>query len=295
MNKLFKTSRILCLFFYYLDFVKEGVMLHKLLRDKVKEGANAPNLFDTSTWKERQLLNNEMIILASMFLQDIKEFKKDGHGIISCDPNYKKEVINDIGEILAGGSITAAQIKELFLKEKENPDKTLFYKPSSILDKYKITYVKKSYIDPENIMVPGQFYYHPRLQITPPPPVLQISDDGTFKASYEDEPFYLEIVDKFTKKDLVDYFYAKTGAAPKEATVARDIGAFEHMLRFWDCDFILYLIDEAFACSMDSGRPLPKSPLDIQHFEEEANAVYESRKITCYEEGLDRVLSRAIN
>ncbi|WP_257146728.1 hypothetical protein [Priestia megaterium] len=240
-------------------------------------------------------MNNHMIVLSSKFLHEIKEFEYGSHGKIDCDPNYKKEVINDIGEILAGQSVTAAQLNDLFEKEKDNPQKALFYKPCNILESHKIKFIRKPYSDPDNLLVLGQFYFHPRLQVTPPPPMLQINDDGTINASYEDEPFFLEIIDKITKKDLVEYFYSKMNAVPQPATLNRDIGAFEHMLRFWDVDFILYLIDEAFAVSFDNGRPMPKSPLDIQHFEEEALAVYEARKNTCYEEGLDRVLPRAIS
>ncbi|MFE4029314.1 hypothetical protein ACFX4N_24490 [Priestia sp. YIM B13551] len=238
-------------------------------------------------------MNNEMIVLSSRFLHEIKEFQKDAHGKVDCDPNYKREVINDIGEILAGKSITAAEIHKLFDKEKENPQKVLFYKPSNVLDQHQIKYVRRPYIDPENLLMLGQFYFHPRLQLTPPPPVLEIADDGTIKASYEDQPFYLEIVEKFTKQDLLAYFYTKMNVTPQESVRARDIGALEHLLKFWDVDFILYLIDEAFAVSLDNGKPMPKKQLDIQHFEEEALAVYEARKNTCFEEGLDRVISRA--
>ena len=86
-----------------------------------------------------------MIILASKFLEEIKEFPKDSHGRLECEANYKKEVINDIGEILAGGSVTAQQLNILFDKEKENPQKTLYYKPCNILDQHSISYVRKAY------------------------------------------------------------------------------------------------------------------------------------------------------
>ena len=241
-------------------------------------------------------MNNQMIMLASYFLHSIKGFPKDANGKIECEAQYKKEVMNDIGEILAGGSVTAAQMHDIFKREEANPNRSLFYKPCHILDAYKITYKRKSYRDPDNLLIPGQFYYHHRLQVTPPPPMIQVFDDGTFSSSYEnDGPFYLEIVDKLTKKDLVDYFYNKTNMKCQEATLARDIGAFEHMLRFWDADFILYLIDEAFACAMDEGKQLPKTPLDIQHYEAQAAAVYEARKILCFEEGIDRVIPRSSN
>lgn len=239
--------------------------------------------------------NNHMILLASKFMHEIKNFEKDPHGFVNCEPAYKLAVLNDIGEILAGGSITSKTFFDLMDKEKENPQKELFYKPSNLLEANNITFERKSYRDPNNLLVPGNFYFHPRLQITPPIPVLDISDDGTISASYEDEIFYLEMIDKLTKKELVDYFYLKTNSFAPEATLARDMGAFDHMLRFWDVDFILYLIDEAFACSLDSGGQLPKNPLAIQAFEVEALLVYEARKRICYEEGLDRVLPRPIS
>ncbi|UOE58240.1 hypothetical protein IRB79_27350 (plasmid) [Cytobacillus oceanisediminis] len=235
-----------------------------------------------------------MIILATRFLQDIKEFPVDAHGKITCEPRYKKEVIHDIGELLAGESVTAKEMGELFRKEKDNPNKALFYKPSSLLESKGIAIKRKPYREPDNLLVPGQFYFHPRLQATPPPPVLQIFDDGTFKASYDEEPFYLEIIDKITVRDLVDYFYAKFYSVCPDSHYSKDAGAFEHMLKFWDVDFILYLVDEAFACALDSGKELPKSPLDIQQYEAQAAAVYEARKNTCFEEGLDRVHPRTI-
>lgn len=235
-----------------------------------------------------------MVQLATRFFQDIKEFPLNGHGKIECDPRYKKEVMHDIGELLAGGCITAKELQNLFSDETDNPDKILFYKPFNILEKYGVEIKRKDYRIPGNLIKAGHFYYHPRLQVTPPPPVIAISDDGTFKASYEDEPFYLEIVEKFTIRDLIDYFYGKTNSVCPDVHIQKDSGAFEHMLKFWDVDFIMYLIDEAFVCSMDSGKQIPKSPLDIQHYEAEAQYIYEARKLTCYEEGLDRVYARTL-
>lgn len=239
-------------------------------------------------------LSNYIVQLATMFFKNIKGFPLGDHGKIQCDPRYKREVMHDIGELLAGECVTAKEMMNLFEQEKDNPDKHLFYKPYNILEKHAVVIKRRDYHIPGNLIIPGQFYYHRRLQATPPPPVIQISDDGTFKATYEDEPFFLEIIEKITVRDLVHYFYGKTNSVCPEAHTQKDCGAFEHMLKFWDVDFILYLIDEAFACSRDSGKQLPKSPLDIQQYETEAQLVYEARKLICYEEGLDRVYARPI-
>lgn len=261
-----------------LDIRPEGVMLQTLLKENERGGT----------------MNTHMMVLAFKFMLEIKDYEQDSTGRILCDSNYKKEVIHDVGEILAGGSITAKEFHDLMEEEKNNPEKASFYKPGSILEAHGRKVPRKNYHDPENLLVLGKFYFHPTLQVTPPAPVLVIEDDGTMTASYENEPFYLEIKDRFTRKDLVRYFYNKNNKEVPEATIARDVGAFDHMLRFWDVDFILYLIDEAFSYSMDIGTHSPKSPLDIQKYESEAALVYDERKKTCFEEGIDRVLPRAI-
>lgn len=237
-------------------------------------------------------MNNKMIKLAMKFLEEIKGYKKDSHGKLKCDLKYKQEVMNEFGEILAGNSLTYAQLFGVLEKAKDEVDKESFYKPSDILNKLNIKFVKKPYTDANNLLIPGKFYYHPRLQLTPPAPKLKIEDDGTITPSYEEEEFYLEIVDKLTIENLITYYYNKMGKSVDKKYLSRDIGAMEHMLKFWDVDFILYLIDEAFAISMDKGEPLPNSLLDIQKYDEAALAVYEARKNLCFEEGLDRVHSR---
>jgi len=240
-------------------------------------------------------MNNEMIRLAALFLTRVKNFECDEHGKVDCDLKYKAMIMDDIGKVLAGG--TDPEVLEgCIIKMSTESDKENFYKPSHLLTHYGITFQMKEYRDPDNLIQYGKFYFHPKLQVTPPPPKLTIHDNGDIFASYDEEPFYLEMVSKFTKKDVVDYFYFKKNTGDQsEAVFARDIGAVEHMLKFWDVDFILYLIDEAFVCSRDEGAQPIKNLLDIQRYEEEAQHVYANRKNTCFEGGLDRVIPRVRN
>lgn len=237
-------------------------------------------------------MNNEMILLATHFLEKVKGFTKDAHGKIDCDNQYKTSVVDDIGRLLAGGTDPAVIAK--CIEDIQGEDgKEMYFKPSHLLKRFGIPFQLKEYRDPDNLIKIGKFYYHPRLQVTPPPPMLVIHDNGEIDSSYDEEPFYLEIVDRFTKKDVVDYFYYKMNkSTDTEASLARDLGAVEHMLKFWDLDFILYLIDEAFAVTWDEGLKPMKNLLDVQHFEESAVLVYENRINTCYEGGLDRVIPR---
>lgn len=237
-------------------------------------------------------MNNELIVLATRFLEEVKGFTKDAHGKIDCDGQYKTSVVDDIGRLLAGGtepSVIAKCIDDI----QNEDDKEMYFKPSHLLKRYNIPFKLMDYSDPDNLIKIGKFYYHPRLQVTPPPPMLVIHDNGEINSSYDEEPFYLEMVDRFTKKDVVDYFYSKMNKTGEiEASLVRDLGAVEHMLKFWDLDFILYLIDEAFAVTWDEGLKPVKKLLDVQHFEEHAAVVYENRINNCYEGGLDRVIPR---
>jgi hypothetical protein len=62
----------------------------------------------------------------------------------------------------------------------------------------------------KNLIQPNQFYYHPALQVAPPPPVIKINDDGTFTESYSEEEFFLKIKECFTLQDAIEYLYSKS-------------------------------------------------------------------------------------
>lgn len=238
-------------------------------------------------------MSGNILNLAVIFLVNIKKFEYDSNNKIDCDNNYKSDVVNDISEVLHGGSLTFEELeKHLYNAAKIDGGANLFYKPSDVLTYYNIKFKRGQANDPDNLIQVDRFYYHPRLQVVPPPPTLKIEDDGTITSSYEEESFYLEMVDSFTIKDLLSYFYSKKNSSIQESTFNRDIGALRHLLQFWDVDFLLFLIDEAFASSIDQGREVPNSPLDIQEFSDDALLLYESRKNILYEEGLDHVIPR---
>ncbi len=187
--------------------------------------------------------------------------------------------MHNIQEILAGG-MKSKELESLMDRyKKEHPTPHEAYSVEDILKFFKIN-AKKSTIkkDPNNILEPGAFYYHPQLQVAPPPPTVIQLDDGTFQSSYENQEFFLEIKESYTFEELVDYFYKVMGhedASFKE----RDIGAFKHMLRSYDIDTILYTIDEARFMAEDLDKHIPQSPFDIRDYIENGKEVLEERKI----------------
>lgn len=235
----------------------------------------------------------EAIRLSVIFFEYVKGFKKDIHGRVNAPENYKLKVMGNFKEVLAGGA-NAQELERMMHEYREDHDKPQeAYNIEDILKYYKINPKKKVVKrDPNDIMEEGKFYYHPELQIVPPPPVIRQLDNGDFVSSYDEEDFYLEMKDKYTLENLVDYFH-KRMEIKGEGFKDRDIGAFKHILKSYDLDTVLYTIDQARFVAEDLSKPIPKTPFDIRDYFDEGTGMLEDRMNTCHMEGLNRVIPRA--
>ena len=235
---------------------------------------------------------SEAITLTIKFLTDIKGLTTNVSGKIDVSVQYKERTLRDVEELLAGG-VPYMSIHNAIEKFSDFPKKEETYNVSEVLNKLGISYEKKAVeIDKDNLLIPHKFYFHQHLQLSPPPPMVVQLPDGSFETSYDSEPFYLEIKPRFTIDDLLSYFYHRMGINESHTT-NRDKGALSHLLKSFDVDFILHLIDEAYAQALDRGLELPKEPFSMQDYIEQARGLYEARKNTCHEEGLNRVIPRA--
>lgn len=236
---------------------------------------------------------SDTVRLSIKFFEEVKGFKRDARGRIEANDGYKESVSKSVDQILAGG-MKPQELDRLmteYITTHPTPQET--YNVDDILKYMKVTAKKVEVkVDPDNLLMRGQFYCHPQLQIAPPPPVIEILPDGTFKASYEEDPeFYLEIKDKYTIDDLLDYFYSRTGIKPKSRK--RDRGGIEYLLRIADLDLILYSIDEASVMYIDTNGQPPRNPLDVQDYFDAGEAILEDRKNTLEMEGLNHVIPRS--
>ena len=236
---------------------------------------------------------NETIRLSIKFFEEVKRFDKDNTGKVKAPDKYKLSVMSNIEQILAGG-MDANELESYFEQyniQHEAPSEA--YSVDDILKFLKVN-AKKTVVerDPNNLIEAGKFYYHPALQVAPPPPTVIQLDDGTFQSSYDVEEFFLEIKESFTYEDLVAYFYKVMGQSG-EGFKVRDVGAFKHIMQSNDLDIVLYTIDEARFLAEDLSKPIPKNPFDIRDYMDSGFDVLEERKNTCYREGLDRVIPRA--
>lgn len=238
---------------------------------------------------------SDTIRLSVKFFTDVKGFKKDSRGRVEANDNYKKSVSKSIETILAGG-MAASELEKLMDEYRtSHPTPQDAYNVDDILTFMNIKAQKGTVVqDPDNLLVRGKFYYHPQLQVTPPPPVIRFNPDGTFEASYETEPeFFLEIKDKYTADDLLDYYYKRTETKSNPKFRKRDRGAMDYILRLEELDVILYSIDEAAVMHMDVNGQAPRGPLDIQDYFHYGAALLEDRKNTLEMEGLNHVIPRS--
>lgn len=238
-------------------------------------------------------MKNTAIRLSVKFFTEVKDFELDSTGRVKAPSSYKITIMKNLEEILGGG-MTGEEIEGHFdAFKKKHPKPKEAYDIDDIFKWLGVSATKKEVVhDPNNLMKPGAFYYHPALQVAPGPPIVHQLDDGSFVSSYDNEPFFLEMKDSFTYEDLVDYFHEVMGLKG-EGYKQRDVGAFKHMMKSHDLDAMLYTIDAARFYAEDYSKPLPKNPFDVRDYIDEGEATLEGRKNTCYMEGLDRVIPRS--
>jgi hypothetical protein len=232
---------------------------------------------------------SDAIKLSIKFFTEVKGFPRDPKGMVIADNNYKNLVMKSFEQLVAGGMSPTKMIEMMDSYRVDYKTPMEAYTMEDILTYYRVN-AKKSQrkVDPDNLLEYGRFYYHPALQIAPPPPVIDVLPDGTFKASYEEDPnFYLEVKESFTLDDLADHFYKRCGITKQRSRQA-DKGAFKHILKSVDLDVILYAIDEAISCD-----DIPRTAFDIDNYFDQAELILDDRKNTLHMEGLDHVIPRS--
>jgi hypothetical protein len=230
---------------------------------------------------------SEAVKLSVHFFTVVKGFERDIQGMILADNNYKIIVMQSFDQLLAGGASAEVMIDLMNRYKNDHKSPMEAYTMEEIFKFYKVDATKSQRkVDPDNLLEYGRFYYHPALQIAPPPPTVSVNVDGTFSASYEEDTFYLEIKEKYTVDDLVDRFYKRAGIT-KQRNRTADKGAFKHLLKSNELDVILYAIDEAVISD-----DIPRSPFDLSDHLDNAELVLEDRMNTLHMEGLDHVIPR---
>lgn len=218
--------------------------------------------------------------LTIAFLTDIKGLEPQ-NGQFAIPKAFKLKRVDEFVSLLNGGH-TEQELLELMENYRTThtaPEMTAsVYEMFDYFDiPYKSVALKR---DPNNLLVVGKSYVHPHLQITSPPPTMRVVDGVIIEESV---PFFLEFKTSFTLQDLHEYFAQKmevsTVMSPKNK------GAYEYLLKHYDVELILFMIDESWAHHNAMNAPYPKNPLRLSDYEEEASELYFLRRDVCEEGG----------
>ena len=120
-----------------------------------------------------------------------------------------------------------------------------------------------------NLINPKRIYFHKELRITQKPPTLEF-DYNTGKVIRTQEPYFLEMKSTYTINNIIKY-YKDTINPLKKINEKRIDGAFRWLLKNYDLEILLYMIDIS---SYEENKIL--NPLDIRNCEYEAMEKYQS-------------------
>lgn len=233
-------------------------------------------------------LRNDAISLTLSFFTGVKGRVRDVQGRIDVPDAYKRRILDEISSLLAGGHKPYA-IEEIF--SRPHPKKEEVYSVKELFDLFGETcHYGQVRQDPDNLLTPGRFYYHPFLQECPGPPLIRTNEEGEME--FVEQPFFLEMKESLTVHDLHEYLRQFFGWGPLSKKYE---GAYRYLLkeeRGYDAEDLLFMADCARADMDTNGANAPMSPLRLTDYEPEMQEAMESRKNICYEGGLHYVIPR---
>lgn len=93
----------------------------------------------------------------------------------------------------------------------------------------------------DNLIKPGEFYYHPLTRIPPKKHRMMINAEGELVEEPQGAP-KLAFRASLVPKDVIDYYYSSVGL--KSSThAARDMGSVKYLARTFGLDKTLFAID----------------------------------------------------
>ena len=128
-----------------------------------------------------------------------------------------------------------------------------------------------------NLLDPEKFYYHNELRKCPPPP-RRTWDINTGEIISEKQEYFLEMKASYTVGEIMAYLYKKEFLSKAIQDKNRTLGSIRFLLKKYDIDFLLFLIDTANDIYSSTQR-YARSLVEVSEYEDEAKSNYE-KKIT---------------
>ncbi len=143
---------------------------------------------------------------------------------------------------------------------------------------------------PSNIMEVDGFYYHNMLRITSAEVKIKMTPDGKFIR--KEEPFFLEMIPRFTMGQLLEYWYKAHDIQKTDHKVKQDEGKFKYLLGIYNLDEILFAIDVSRSIRIEQQRELLTNAFDIEKYIEEAKKYILNKKNTHQLHGINKIIKK---
>lgn len=187
---------------------------------------------------------------------------------VPLDKEQKKTIHAEIKKLLVAGWCSSELSSTFKMVKRKSPD----------LQTLKASTVVKGKRKKEvNLLKQGKFYFHNALRMTSPPPKREIDYDSGEITSIS-TPYFLEMRASYTVDELVDYYGRQIGTKLRSHEKARYIGSFKWLLKTYDVEMILFMIDATVNMCIAEDMPMPYNPLDIQKYMKEAELAYNQKQ-----------------
>lgn len=141
-----------------------------------------------------------------------------------------------------------------------------------------------------NLLDPDRFYYHNELRKCPPPPK-RSWDINTGEITSEKQEYFLEMKASYTANDIMSYLYKKEFLLKALQDKNRTLGSINFLLKKYDIDFLLFLIDTANDI-YSSKQKYVRSLIEISEYEDEAKSNYEQKITESNISGQNKVVTK---
>lgn len=142
-----------------------------------------------------------------------------------------------------------------------------------------------------NLLNSRRFYYHNALRLTAAAPKRVINYD-TGDIISVNEPYFLEMKASFNVDDLVEYYVRHIKPQTMQDTVSRYKGVFGYLLKSYDVEAILFMVDALVNHVLSNDAKKPSTPFDCEKYYDEAREMRDKKKTEAVLSGGNEVVRK---
>lgn len=155
---------------------------------------------------------------------------------------------------------------------------------------YHIEEIMANKTPPNNLLDHDVFYYHQELREIPKPSKIVLNKE-TLEYEREESAFFLEMKAVYTLDDLLKYWYKQICHTATQHDIRRDTGRAEYLLKNYDIDEILFMIDLTKEGYMNRKAKL-NNLFKIEDFADKVESTIMSKKSIHMIHGINKVRTR---